>query len=361
MHPTVLIIDDDRSLREMLAAALRDNGHTVATAPDGPTGLSMLPEVEPQIVLLDVRMPRMGGPEVLQNICATDPGIETIMISSVDEVETVRSTLREGAYDYLLKPLEVPIVLEAVERAAEHRKLRLEVDEYRRNLESLVESRTKELHVAIERQEQIYTQTILTLGAALETRDVETREHSQRVAGYTIAICRKLGITDGTALTAIERGAYLHDIGKIGVPDQILLKAGPLTADEWTVMKRHPVIGAEMLEGIEFLRDSLALVRSHHERWDGAGYPDRLSESRIPVEARAFAIADTLDAITSDRPYRKRQPIVEARRIIESESGTQFDPDAVDAFRSIGDDEILTIRDASSRGTLRSTDKRPKS
>lgn len=349
MHPSILIVDDDESLREMLAEALRARGDKVATAADGPTGLSMLADIAPHIVLLDVRMPQMSGPEVLRRIHEADPSIETIMISSVDEVETVRETLREGAYDYLLKPLEVPVVLDAIDRATEHRRLRIEVERHRENLEALVDARTRQLREAIDRQEQIYTETILTLGAALETRDVETKEHSQRVAGYTIAICRRLGIHDTAKLTSIERGAYLHDIGKIGVPDHILLKEGPLNDEEWTIMKRHPVVGAEMLEGIEFLRESLALVRNHHEHWNGAGYPDRLRGEEIPMEARAFAIADALDAITSDRPYRKGQPIAEARRIIEEASGTQFCPAAVDAFRSMDDEEIQSVRDASFR------------
>lgn len=344
MGDSVLIVDDDQSIREFLTEALEGRGYTVAQAADGSTGVSMVANWNPDVVLLDVQMPKMGGVTALNRILEKDPHLGVIMITSVDEVDTVRRTLRSGAYDYLIKPLDFPVVLETIDRAIQQRKLQLELNQYRESLELLVYERTQELQQALERIEGTYTQTILALGSALETRDVETREHSVRVAQYTLAICRNLGITDQDRLKTIERGAFLHDIGKIGVPDQILRKPGPLTKEEWVIMKTHPMIGVNLLKDVEFLKEALAIVRSHHERWDGGGYPDGIEGNVIPLEARAFAVADALDAITSDRPYREGKSLIDARRIIAQASGRQFDPDAVAALQKIGDNEVERIR-----------------
>ena len=297
-------------------------------------------------MLLDVQMPGMNGTTVLRRARDVDPHVAVIMITSVDEIDTVREALKSGAGDYLLKPLDFPMVLETIDRALEQRTMQLELVRYREQLEVLVYDRTRDLECALKRTKDTYTQTILALGAALETRDVETQAHSRRVAGYTMLLCRGLGIDDAEKLTAVERGAYLHDIGKIGVPDQILLKPDALTPEEWVVMKQHPFIGVQLLKDIDFLKQSLAIVRSHHERWDGLGYPDGLSGTEIPLEARAFAVADALDAITSDRPYRKGQSVQVARELVAKDSGTQFDPAAVEVLRQISDAQIDGIRRA---------------
>ncbi|MFW6368732.1 MAG: HD domain-containing phosphohydrolase [Spirochaetota bacterium] len=345
MNTSILIIDDDESFRRFLVDAFDEDSYLVLEAADGDRGLSMIRDSRPDIILLDVQMPGIDGTEVLREVSALDSTIAVIMITSVDEIGVVRESLKLGAYDYLIKPVELPNVFETVARAREQRELQLEIRRYRENLEGLVEERTRALRDALDRIEETYTQTILALGSALEMRDVETQAHSQRVSGYTIAICRKLGMNDKDRLTAIERGAFLHDIGKIGVPDRILNKPAALTEDEWVVMRTHPTIGVKLLEGIEFLRDSVSLVRSHHERWDGAGYPDGLSGTDIPIESRVFAVADALDAITSDRPYRARRSIGVAREIIAEASGTQFDPDVVTALAGISDEEFGRIRD----------------
>ena len=344
MSLSALIIDDDENVREFLASALETYEYTVAQAADGETGVSMIPSWKPDVILLDVEMYGLSGVDALDQIMAHDASAAVVMITSANDVETVRRCLRGGAYDYLIKPLELPTILETIERAIERRMLQLEVESYRRDLEGLVYSRTRELEEAIDRIEGTYNETILALGSALETRDVETQEHSMRVARYTIAFMERLGVTDDETLTEIKRGAFLHDIGKIGVSDSILRKPGPLSADEWALMKEHPLIGVRMLEGIDFLAGALPIVRSHHERWDGAGYPDGLVGPSIPLEARAFAVADALDAITSDRPYREGRPLIDARRIIASASGTQFDPDAVAALRDTPDGELELIR-----------------
>lgn len=351
MSISVLIVDDDESVRQFLSDALTAQGYVVAQAADGKTGLSMIPGWKPDIVLLDIQMPGMSGVDVLAGIREIEGKSGVIMISSVNELEAVRQSMKNGAYDYLLKPLDFEVVVRTIKRAAEHRAATEELERYRRNLEVMVFERTRELEQALSRIEGTYNQTILALGSALETRDVETRAHSRRVADYTVALCRKLGIEDKDRLATVNRGAFLHDIGKIGVPDSILRKPGPLTSEEWVVMKRHPLVGVTLLEGIEFLRDAIPIVRNHHERWDGQGYPDGLSETDIPTEARAFAVADALDAITSDRPYRQGRSVLDARKIIAGASGSQFDPDAVGALKDISDNEIKRIQENSTRPT----------
>ena len=345
MSVSLLIIDDDPTVRGFLTEVLRaEEGYNVTEAGDGAGGLARVSSDQPDIVLLDIHMPGMSGTEVLSRIRAMDPSIGVIMITSVDEIDTVRETLKLGAYDYLLKPLDLAVVFETIDRAMEQRVLYLEVQRYRKDLEQLVRERTQALEDALNRIEKVHTETILALGSALETRDVETQDHSLRVARYTIVFCRKLGISDEERLTAIKRGAFLHDIGKIGVPDHILRKPAALTEEEWVIMKRHPVLGAQLLEGIEFLDTSVHVVRSHHERWDGRGYPDGLAGEQIPIAARAFAVADALDAITSDRPYREGRSFAEARAIIAVDSAAQFCPSAVAALQEISHAELERIR-----------------
>ncbi len=340
----VLVIDDDAGVRQVLVYALREQGYVVAQASDGATGITTARAWKPDVVLLDVRMPRMNGIETLQRLVEIDANLAVIMITSVDELETAREALTGGAYDYILKPLDLGEVFEAIKGAIEHRLMKQELDAYRADLELLVYNRTHDLQQALLQVEATYSQTILALGSALETRDVETKEHSVRVARFTTAICRRLGLSDSQQLTQIVRGAFLHDVGKIGVPDEVLRKPAALTAAEWAIMKKHPLIGVHLLQGIEFLKGAVPLVRSHHERWDGTGYPDGLGGSEIPPEARAFAVADALDAITSDRPYRKARPLSAARAIIAQDTGSQFCPMAVRALDLIEDSEIERIQ-----------------
>jgi putative nucleotidyltransferase with HDIG domain len=187
-----------------------------------------------------------------------------------------------------------------------------------------------------------YTATVRALSNAVEARDAYTGKHAERVAAYGIEIARALGLSKPDA-PEMEFGFLLHDIGKIAVPDAILYKPGALTSEERQMMARHPTAGAEILGGIDFLQEALEVVRSHHERWDGTGYPDGLKGEGIPVAARVFAVADVFDALTTDRPYRPALPLDEARQMIVGASGTQFDPRVVTAFESIDDETFMRI------------------
>ncbi len=187
-----------------------------------------------------------------------------------------------------------------------------------------------------------YAATVRALAGAAEARDAYTGKHAERVTAYGIVIGRAFGLPRPDA-PEIEFGFLLHDIGKVAIPDAILYKPAPLDADERALMARHPLIGAEIVSGIEFLADAAEVVRSHHERWDGSGYPDGLAGDAIPVAARVFAVADVLDALTSDRPYRSASPLGEAREQIRAGAGSHFDPRVVDAFQTIPDATLTAI------------------
>lgn len=343
MPDTVLIVDDDHHVRTTLSEILRDQGYDVRLVTEGERALHLVFDETPDIVLLDVLLPDLHGDKVLHRVKAADKDLPVVMMSSLDEVVRVRRCLREGAFDYLLKPMDITELLHTLEMALEHATLRRKDRERQEELERTVRERTHELREALEQIQETYRSTILALGSALEMRDVETQEHSLRVSRYTCIIADAMGIHDPEVLETMERAAYLHDIGKIAVPDSILKKEGPLTDAEWDLMRTHPLIGVRLLERIEFLHPAMPLVRSHHERWDGKGYPDGLRGTSIPLEARIFAVADTFDAITSDRPYRRRRTCAEAREEIVGESGAQFDPDVVRAFLSVAEifNEVL--------------------
>jgi putative nucleotidyltransferase with HDIG domain len=211
--------------------------------------------------------------------------------------------MRCGADDYLVKPLRESAVLASLERALHKRQLEQQVEDYRQHLEEMVAERTGQLQAALQQIESSYEDTLQALGAAIDLRDNETAGHSQRVCHYSLEIARAIGWSE-KQLGSLARGAYLHDIGKLGVPDGILLKPGPLTTEEWKLMQQHVQIGFDLLKGIPFLADAAEIVLTHHERCDGKGYPRGLKGEEILLGARIFAVADTLDAMTSDRPYR---------------------------------------------------------
>ena len=240
------------------------------------------------------------------------------------------------ADDYLLKPFEKDQLYMSVRRALEHRRLTLDNKRYQTELERLVAERTEQLTGALAELEHSYDYTLEALGGALDLKDKETEGHCQRVTAFTIAIAKGMGISR-EELRHIARGAFLHDIGKMGVPDWILRKPGPLTEEERAIVRKHCDIGFEMLRRIPFLKEPAEIVLSHQEFFDGTGYPRGLKGEEIPLGARIFAIADTLDAMISDRPYRSALPLEAAKEEIQRCSGTQFDPKVVQVFLMLPD------------------------
>ena len=347
-----------------MAEGLSGSGYRCETACNGAESLRKLRASSFELVVSDIDMPEMDGVQLLQEIKKTHPDTEIIMLTGVVDVDTAIQSMRLGAYDYLTKPFNLAEVRITVERALEKRRLIRENREYQRTLEARVAERTAELirknrevEELFDRLKSSYQTTLETLATALDTRDTETLGHSLRVASYTVAVARRMGVVE-PELTDIYRGALLHDVGKIGIPDAILRKPDKLTPEEWVEMRKHPEIGYRILQGIHFLEMAREIVLSHQETYDGSGYPRGLKGKDIPLGARVFSVVDTLDAMTSDRPYRKALPYEAARSEILRFSGTQFDPDVVKVFLEIPDEEWAEIhrrvmRDVLARDQMR--------
>ena len=342
--PTVLVVDDDKPVREVLCAVLKEEGYGVRQAESAAAALEMLRGDDLPLVLCDMKMPEHDGLWLLDQIVRRHPNAAVVMLTGFGDTENAVECLKHGAADYLLKPPRVTELVRAIERAWSKSKLNAARSRYHQGLARRVRERTAELSSALQGVAAAYGSTLSALVHALDAREHETSDHSQRVLRYTVAIARQMGIAE-SELEDIGRGALLHDIGKIGVPDSILLKPGPLTAAEWVEMRRHPDVGYRILENIDFLRPAAQIVLSHQERFDGGGYPRKLRGEQIPLGARIFMIADTLDAITSDRPYRKAASFAEARAEITRCAGTQFDPQCVAAFEVLAEDELKALRE----------------
>jgi putative nucleotidyltransferase with HDIG domain len=261
--------------------------------------------------------------------------------------------MRIGALDYILKPFRLAEITTSVREALQRRQNLLEQTQRMQLLEETVNERTAELRRLLDRLHDASEITLEALVAALDAREHETQAHSKRVSEYTLYLAREMSV-DALELDVIRRGAMLHDIGKIGIPDSILLKPGKLTDEEWVGMQKHPQIGYWILDGIEALKPASDIVLSHHERHDGTGYPRKLSADRIPLGARIFSVADTLDVMTSDRPYRKALSYEDARSEISRFSGTQFDSEVVKYFLRVRPDVWTEIRGTTGRSPTRS-------
>ena len=330
----VLVVDDETPVRAMISAALEREGYTVELAGGGREALDALELNAFNLVLTDIVMQDVNGIALLERIHALQPNLPVVMVTAVHDISVAIDSMRRGAYDYLLKPFERDQLLSTVSRALTHRQALEETQNYHQSLEEMVRARTEMLRHAMEDLEHSYDVTLEALGDALDLKDSETEGHSKRVTAYAIALARAMGIPPDE-IKIIARGAFLHDIGKMAIPDDILRKPGKLDSDEQAVMREHCARGYQMLRKIPFLAGAAEIVYCHQEYFDGNGYPNGLRGREIPVGARIFAVADTLDAITSDRPYRKARGFDTAREEILRCSGSQFDPAVVEVFLKI--------------------------
>jgi putative nucleotidyltransferase with HDIG domain len=330
----VLAVDDESSACKLLSLILGAPAFHCTTACNGEEALVALQRERFDAVISDLKMPGISGMELLTQVRRRYPYMAFLVTTGVDDVDVGVQAMRCGADDYLVKPLRESAVLASLESALHKRQLEQQVENYRQHLEEMVAERTAQLQAALQQIESGYEDTLQALGAAIDLRDNETAGHSQRVCRYSLEIARAMGWSD-KQLGSLARGAYLHDIGKLGVPDGVLLKPGPLTADERKLMQQHAQTGFDLLKDIPFLADAAEIVLSHHERYDGGGYPRGLKGEEILLSARIFAVADTLDAITSDRPYRRASSFESARETIRHCSGSQFDPQLIGVFLSI--------------------------
>jgi putative nucleotidyltransferase with HDIG domain len=340
----ILIVDDEEAIREIVSTLLQAQGYRCATVPNGKKAIEYLMNNTVDVVLSDMVMPEMDGVQLLRWLHHHDPDVPVIMVTAIHDVSTALESIRGGAYDYILKPFEKDQLFLSVRRAIEHRWLLLENRNYQRNLENLVEKRTAELRGALQQLEQSYDETLEALGGALDLKDAETEGHCKRVTAYTITIAKEMG-SESVPLPQIARAAFLHDIGKMAIPDRILRKPGPLNDEERTVMRTHCEVGYNMLIRIPFLREAAEIVLSHQEFFDGSGYPRGLRGEQIPLGARIFAVADALDAMISDRPYRKALSVEHAREEIARCSGSQFDPQVVKVFLSLPPSLWMELRE----------------
>jgi putative nucleotidyltransferase with HDIG domain len=335
----LLLVDDDPGFRALLRTTFEDVHVEVDEAGSAAQAEARIAELRPDVIVLDVGMPGMDGLAFCRELKANADtrAIRIVLLTGMEDVEDVAGAA--GADALLLKPFRPLELLGVVERlagtavGAPMRRSPGRSDEeqlvlYARDLRQLVEIERAQRGLL----ESAYKETVSALASALGTKDTGTRQHSQRVQRYALELAAAIDPALASD-PALEYGFLLHDIGKIGVPDQILLKPSPLSAAEWRVMQAHTLLGAQMIGGVAFLQEAgVEVVRSHHERWDGAGYPDGLAGEEIPIGARIFAVADAIDAITNNRPYREARSWRDSRREIVAQKGTQFDPQVVEAF-----------------------------
>jgi putative nucleotidyltransferase with HDIG domain len=340
----ILVVDDEEAIREVVSTMLESRGYHCTTLSNGRAAQEFVRKQTPDLVLSDMIMPEMDGIQLLDWLRGYDPEIPVIMVTAIHDISTALQAIRRGAYDYILKPFEKDQLFHAVGRAWQHRQLVTENKNYQLNLQQEVERKTAELTNALDLLTQSYDDTLEALGSALDLKDAETEGHSQRVTAYTISIAKNVPVPL-PYLTVLARAAFLHDIGKMAIPDKILRKPGPLDDAEKVIMRTHCEIGYNMLTRIPFLRDAAEIVLAHQEFFNGTGYPRSLRGEQIPLGSRIFSIADALDAMLSDRPYRKALPMSHAREEIRRCAGTQFDPKIVEVFLSIPEDHWIELRE----------------
>lgn len=321
----VLIVDDEPRLRRVLVRLLEGEGFVCKEAASGVEAVAVLEQETFPLVVSDLRMPQMDGVGLLREVTKRWPETGVVVVTAVAEVESAVACLQLGALDYVAKPFHLDEVRARVQQALDKRRLIIENKNYQLHLEARVQAQARKI-------EELFLGSAQALVHALEAKDAYLRGHSLRVAEYAVGVARELDVTDDE-VDAIALGAHLHDIGKIGVSEEVLHKTGELTEAEYRHIMEHPVIGARIL-GPMFRDKSLeiAIVRSHHERMDGGGLPDGLKGDAIPVPVRIVAVADAFDAMTSVRPYRPSLGVERALQELRDGKGVQFDPAAVEAF-----------------------------
>jgi putative two-component system response regulator len=321
---TILVADDEPNVRDVIRLMLAEEGHRLVFAENGAEAFEKAYELVPDLILLDVMMPKMDGYEVCRKLRSepTVAQVPIIMITALGDTASRIRGINSGADDFISKPFDFAELTAKIRNIIRLNRFRQILTE-RENL--------RRAHIDLQKA---YDATLEGWAHALELRDSETQGHSMRVTQKTLELARAMGITDGD-LDHVRRGALLHDIGKMGIPDAVLQKPGPLTAEEWTVMKRHPEYAYRLLSPIDYLRPALDIPYCHHERWDGTGYPRGVKGEEIPLSARVFAVVDVYDALSTDRPYRPAFTVDKINAHLAESAGSHFDPRVLDAFNRI--------------------------
>ena len=331
---TLLVVDDEEAIRNALRKFLAQQGYEVATAASGEEALEVLQRQRITGILLDVNMPGISGVELVPQIMELEPTVAILMLTAVNDATSAALCMQRGAFDYLIKPIDLGHLGRAIHHALQRRHTQLEGQQINQWLKDEVAARVAERRVEQANQERISVATLEALVNALEAKDPYLRGHSARVADLSAMVAAQVGCTD-EQIEAVRTGGRLHDIGKIGIREEILNKQGPLTEEEYDHVKQHVTVGSQILSPLVHLGDVISFVRSHHERWDGTGYPDRLKGEAIPLGARIIGAVEVYDALTTARPYQERMsPEVGVERM-RGLVGTMIDPAVHEALAAV--------------------------
>ena len=346
-NPRILVVDDEEPNRRLMEAMLIPLGYEVLFARDGLEALEQVRKAPPDVILLDIMMPEMDGLAVARRLKENEETkiIPVVMVTSLNEVVDRVKALEAGADDFLSKPVDRSELIATINSQFKVKAYHDHMLNHQKELEAEVAKRTQQLRQAFDKIKLSSLDTIYRLSRAAEYKDEYTGSHIQRMSHYAATVAHKLGLNEETAETILY-ATPMHDVGKIGIPDHILLKPRRLDPDEWEIMKQHTIIGSQILEGsdAESIKLAEVVALTHHEKWDGSGYPKGLKGDEIPLPGRITAIADVFDALTSRRPYKEAFLLESAFMIIKDGRGSHFDPEVVNAFLA-GEDEILSIRE----------------
>lgn len=321
---SILIVDDEATVREILLRTLSQEGYSCNTAADVDAAMELVETGCVDLVLSDIMMPGKTGIDLLKLVKSSCPDTAVIMVTAVADTQTAINAMKLGAYDYVTKPFNLVEVLMSVERSLEKRSLIVSNREYQEELEQKVEEQTELIR-------DTFLGAVMSLAEALDAKDRYTNGHSKRVTEIAVTLASEMELSQ-EMVDKIRLASLVHDIGKIGVPEEILLKKGKLTNEEFDLIKEHSVAGEKILKPIIKDREVLAMVRFHHEKYAGGGYPEGIEGEAIPLGARIMAVADAYDAMTSSRPYRAALSPEKARSQLLANRGSQFDPALVDLF-----------------------------
>ncbi|HMK51656.1 MAG TPA: HD domain-containing phosphohydrolase [Thermodesulfobacteriota bacterium] len=331
MGDRILIVDDEKLICSVLARRLNREGYFCVMAHNGREALNHFYTDAISLIISDIKMPEIDGIEFLKRVKEMNPKMTVIMMTAYPDIDVAVDAMRAGAYDFITKPVDLDLVVLRVKKALEKKKLEEELEAYHKNLERLVEERTAEIRQALSVVKKNHLDLVMVLSGAIDAKDTYTRGHSDRVRRMSVRIGMKLGF-DEKRLESLVFGALLHDIGKIGIKDEVLQKQGNLNSEEYQYIQEHPLIGVKIVEGIDFFKDKIPIIRNHHEHFDGSGYPDGLIGEAIPLEARTVAVPDAFDAMTSSRPHHEGMSLEEALSEMERGRGRQFDPKILGIF-----------------------------
>ncbi len=330
----ILIVDDEPSICTVICDYLRLQGYNCASANAVDSAMQILRTVQGvDCILSDIKMPGKTGIDLLREVKNNWPEMAVILFTGNAEIHTAVASMQEGAYDFILKPIQLKQVIHSITNALEKKRMKLELLNYQRNLEKLVTERTNQIKDAMQMLEGSHLDTINRLCQAAEYRDDETGYHVLRISKYCEVMARGVGLSPEETWL-LSKASPLHDIGKIGIPDSILLKPGRLTAEEFEIMKKHAEIGGQILKNANsrVLQVAETVAMSHHEKWDGSGYPRGLKGEEIPLMGRITAVADVFDALTMKRCYKPPFSMEQSVGIITEGRGKHFDPRMVDIF-----------------------------